>query len=100
LGDDLSAHSWNKVKAILNELEPRMHDEAAQAARLATNLKTRMSGKLSDDVEVTARAILLYDAELGPRLAEAILRIVKEQKTEETALDDAAAYETLSARVH
>ena len=45
-------------------------DEAA--AKLAGNLVSRMTNTLSNDPEVTARALWLYDRDLCPTLVDAL----------------------------
>src|SRR6267378_753626 len=56
LGADLRAHAWNKVNGVLLDLTPKEWDMNDAAAKLARNLVSRMTSKLSDDPEVTARA--------------------------------------------
>jgi hypothetical protein len=97
LGTELGAHAWNKVKEVVNDITPKQHDIDAAAAKLAKNRVTRMTTKLSDDPQVTARALWLYDPKLCPQLVEALQAHIKEQETEEQRLADEAAYEDLHA---
>jgi hypothetical protein len=68
LGADLRAHTWSKVNGVLLDLSPKQWDTNEAAVRLARNLATRMTNKLSEDAEVTARALWLYDPELCAKL--------------------------------
>jgi hypothetical protein len=97
LGPDLRRHSWQKVKAVLLDVTPREWDMNDAAAKLARNLVTRMTTKLSEDPEVTARALWLYDRDLCPRLIEALQEHMKSEMEEERDLEDQAAYEGLEA---
>jgi hypothetical protein len=46
------------------ELEPAKIDIEARAGSLARSIRSRLQGKLSQDPEVTARALAIYDPEL------------------------------------
>lgn len=96
LGADLRAHAWNKVNGVLLDLTSKEWDMNGDAAKLARNLTTRMTSKLSEDPEVTARALWLYDRDLCPKLVEALQDYIREQETEERNLEDQAAYEKLN----
>lgn len=85
LGADLRVHSWNKVKEVLLDLSPHEVDENAAAANLSRNLRTRMTNKLSEDPEVTARALWLYDRDLCPKLVEALQQHIRERQQIEKA---------------
>jgi hypothetical protein len=98
LGADLSIYSWNKVKEVKNDLTPREWDLNDAAARLAANLVKRMTDKLSEDPEVTARALWLYDRDLCPQLIHALRRYVESEEQAERELEEEAAYERLAAR--
>lgn len=97
LGKDLRVHSWSKVNGITLDLTPKEWDMNNAAAKLARNLVTRMTNKLSDDPEVTARALWLYDRDLCPRLIVALQEYMKESLKEERNLEDQAAYEKVGA---
>ncbi|MCK1329102.1 ParB-like nuclease domain-containing protein [Bradyrhizobium sp. CW9] len=83
LGPDLRRHSWNKVKTVLLDLAPKEWDMNDAAAKLARNLVTRMTTKLSDDPEVTARALWLYDRDLCPNLVRALQEVMRSEKEAE-----------------
>jgi hypothetical protein len=53
------------------------------AAKLARNLVTRMTTKLSDDPEVTARALWLYNRDLCPDLVKALQKVMKSEREAE-----------------
>ncbi|UWU69141.1 hypothetical protein [Bradyrhizobium sp. NC92] len=89
-GTDLRAHTWNKVNGVLLDLTPKEWDVNDAAAKLSRALVTRMTTKLSEDPEVTARALWLYDRDLCPQLIEALQRHVRSQQEAE---EDEAAYE-------
>jgi hypothetical protein len=97
LGPDLRRHPWSKVNRVLLDLTPKEWDMNDAAAKLARNLVTRMTTKLSDDPEVTARALWLYDRDLCPKLIEALQEHMRSEEETERALEDEAAYERLSA---
>jgi hypothetical protein len=97
LGPDLRVHSWNRVKEVKNDLTPKEWDMNSAAAKLASNLVKRMTTKLSEDPEVTARALWLYDRDLCPKLIEALQAHVNAEETEERDLEDRAAYDRLEA---
>jgi hypothetical protein len=82
---------------VLLDLTPKEWDMNEAAAKLARNLVTRMTTKLSDDPEVTARALWLYDRDLCPKLIEALQEHMRSEEEEERDLEDKAAYERLEA---
>ena len=96
LGADLRAHTWSKVNGVLLDLTTKEWDANDAAARLANNMSLRLTNKLSEDPEVTARALWLYDRDLCPKLIEALQHHMREQQTEERDLEDQAAYEKLN----
>jgi hypothetical protein len=96
-GSDLRRHTWSEVNRVLLDLTPREWDMNDAAAKLARNLVTRMTTKLSEDPEVTARALWLYDRELCPKLIEALQEHMRSEEEEERDLEDKAAYERLEA---
>jgi ParB-like nuclease family protein len=95
LGADLRVHAWSKVNRILLDLSPKQWDMNDAAARLANNITLRLTNKLSEDPEVTARALWLYDRDMYPALIEALQKHMREQQDEERDLEDRAAYEEL-----
>ena len=96
LGADLRAHAWNKVNGVLLDLTAKEWDMNDDAAKLARNITMRLTNKLSEDPEVTARALWLYDRDLCPKLIAALQEYIREQETEERDLEDQAAYEKLN----
>jgi hypothetical protein len=96
LGADLRVHPWNKVNGVTLDLTPKEWDMNDAAAKLAKNLYTRMTDKLSEDPEVTARALWLYDRDMCPKLIEALRERLRSDAEEERDLADQAAYEELN----
>lgn len=96
LGSDLRAHSWSKVNRVLLDLTPTEWNMNDDAARLAGSISRRLTNTLSEDPEVTARALWLYDRDLCPKLFEALQGYMREQEAEERSLEDQAAYEKLN----
>ncbi|MBR0971875.1 ParB/RepB/Spo0J family partition protein [Bradyrhizobium japonicum] len=92
LGPDLRRFSWNKVKTVLLDITPREWDMNEEAAKLARNLVMRMTTKLSDDPEVTARALWLYNRHLCPMLVEALQAVMRSEQEAERDLEDQEAY--------
>ena len=76
LGHDLRAHSWNKVHGVAVGLSPKQENLNDAAAKLSRNLTTRMTNTLSNDAEVTAQALWLYDRDLCPALVDALQRCI------------------------
>lgn len=72
LGADLSMHPWSKVNRVRLDLSPKEQSAHDAAAKLARQLYTRMTTTLSNDPEVTARALWLYDRDLCPKLMKAL----------------------------
>ncbi|MBP0111339.1 ParB/RepB/Spo0J family partition protein [Bradyrhizobium vignae] len=97
LGPDLRVHPWNKVKSVLNDITPKEWDLNEAAAKLARNLVMRMTTKLSEDPEVTAQALWLYNRDQYPKLVEAMQAYLRGQQEAERAEEDEAAYERLEA---
>jgi hypothetical protein len=99
LGTDLRRHAWNKVKQVVLDLTPKEWDMNDDAAKMARNLTLRMTNKLSEDPEVTARALWLYDRDLCPKLIEALQVHMRGEQETERALEDQAAYEEINEAV-
>jgi hypothetical protein len=99
LGDDLRKHSWNKVHGVAVGLTPKQSNLNEAAAKLARNLTTRMTTKLSEDPEVTAHALWLYDRDLCPALLDALQRRIDKEAKGEQGDEDQAAYEELEERM-
>jgi hypothetical protein len=98
LGHDLRKHSWNKVHGVAVGLTPKEANIDDAAAKLSRNLTTRMTTKLSEDPEVTAHALWLYDRDLCLLLVDALQRCIKEKTKAERGDEDQASYEDLEAR--
>jgi hypothetical protein len=89
----LRHHKWSEVNRVLLDLTPKEWDINDAAAKLARNLVTRMTTKLSENPEVTARALWLYDREMCPELIEALKKHVESEVQAESELEAQAAYE-------
>jgi ParB-like nuclease domain len=87
LGTDLRVHPWAKVNGVLLDLTPKEWDQDEAAAKLARALVTRLTDRLSNDPEVTAKALWLYDRDLCPKLVEALQARI--QSDEEDLRDEA-----------
>ena len=95
LGADLSTHTWSKVNGVFLGLNSKEFDANDAAARLANNMSQRLTNKLSESPEVTARALWLYDRDLCPKLIEALQDHMREQEAEERDVEHQGAYEKL-----
>jgi hypothetical protein len=95
-GPDLGAQPWTKVNMEWLEMTPEEWSLEAAAASLARNINKRMTTMLSENPEVTARALWLYNRELCPKLVEALQAHMKAQEEDERAAEDQAAYERLN----
>jgi ParB-like chromosome segregation protein Spo0J len=71
-GADLRVHSWAKVNRVILDLTPKEWNVDDAAAKLSGQLSRRMTNLLSNDPEVTARALWLYDRDMCPTLVEAL----------------------------
>jgi hypothetical protein len=63
--------SWYSAKLAALGLAPEKIDEQEQAERLARRMRARLDDLLSRDVNITARALRLYDPELPKKLTAA-----------------------------
>ncbi len=95
LGKDLRRYSWSKVNGVTLDLMPKEWDMNDEAAKLARGLVTRMTNRLSEDPEVTARALWLYDRDLCPKLIEALQAHVRDALEAERDLEDQAFQERI-----
>jgi hypothetical protein len=89
----LRHYKWSEVNRVLLDLTPREWDIDDAAAKLARNLVTRMTTKLSENPEVTARALWLYDRDLCPQLIEALQKHIGSESEAERNLEEQADYE-------
>jgi hypothetical protein len=64
--------SWTSVRLEWVNATPAKVDLEKKAGTLAMQIRARMEGRLSDDPEVTARALAIYDPELPALLVKAI----------------------------
>jgi hypothetical protein len=90
LGPHLSTYSWSRVRAEWVGLTPVEWSLEEAAAKLARNLSKRMTNTLSENPEVTARALWNYDPHMCSGLVAALDRVVKQEtskETQEAALD-------------
>jgi hypothetical protein len=69
LGAQLSQVTWTRAKMTRDGITPGQIDKHEEAVKLAKVLTSRMHSKLSEDPEVTARALALYDRYLPEPLA-------------------------------
>jgi hypothetical protein len=83
LGPDLRVHPWAKVNGVLLDLTPKEWDQNEAAAKLARALVTRLTDRLSNDPEVTAQALWLYDRDLCPKLVEALRARIQSEEDDE-----------------
>jgi hypothetical protein len=95
LGPDLRIHTWNRVNRVLLDLSPKEFNASEAAAKLSGQLTRRMTNKLSEDPEVTAQALWLYDREAYPKLLEAMQHHLRSQQEAERAEADQGAYGSL-----
>lgn len=92
LGPDLRIHTWWKVNQVLRDISPKEFDASEAAAKLSGQLTRRMTNKLSEDPEVTAQALWLYDRETYPQLLEAMQQHLRSQQEAERAEEEQGAY--------
>ena len=90
LGGNLQESTWSNARMAYLNVEPREADAQAQAAKLARNIRARLTNKLSLDPDITARALALYDPELPKPLLEALrnLRGPTEEDVEQGGVDE------------
>jgi hypothetical protein len=91
LGPDLRRHTWTAVNRTYRDLKPEEQNKADYAAKLANLLNRRMTNLLSNDPEVTAQALWLYDEDLCPALVDALQRRIESEAR--NARNDAAQAE-------
>ncbi|MBI5322736.1 ParB/RepB/Spo0J family partition protein [Bradyrhizobium sp.] len=96
-GADLTRHTWSDVNRVRLDLTPKEWDINDAAAKLAKNLVTRMTTKLSDDPEVTARALWLYDRDMCPKLITALEAQIRKTEQDEKAEAGLQALEAMGA---
>jgi hypothetical protein len=87
LGSDLSKYPWSKVNSVRLDLSPKQENLDDFAAKLSGQLNSRMPILRTANPEATARALWLFDADLCPKLSEA-LRAVVAEKLYEQAMED------------
>jgi hypothetical protein len=68
----LRQHKWSEVNRVLLDLTPTEWSAHDAAVKLSRNLTMRMTDKLSENPEVTAEALWLYDRTMCPELVEAL----------------------------
>jgi hypothetical protein len=83
------------VKGAAVGYTPQQWNADDAAAKLSRQLTTRMTDTLSNDPEVTAQALWLYDRDMCLALADALQRRIEKEAKGEQALEDQAAYEEL-----
>lgn len=98
LGPSLATYSWSLVRSEWVGLTPGQWSLEEAAAKLARNLSKRMTNTLSENPEVTAMALWIYDRDMYPNLIQALQKHMKEQATEERDLADQAAYEAVGVQ--
>ena len=86
----LREHKWSEVNRVLLDLTPTAWSSHEAAVKLSRNLTTRMTNKLSENPEVTAEALWLYDRTMCPELVEALKKVIESEGKAEK-LDEAQA---------
>jgi hypothetical protein len=67
LGAPITEKSWSLARLAYEGAEQKKIGIEERAGRLARNIRSRLEDRLSEDPEVTARALAIYDPELpGP----------------------------------
>ena len=85
----LKPHKWSEVNRVLLDLTPAEWNAHDAAAKLSRNLTMRMTNKLSQNPEVTAEALWLYDRAICPELVEALKKVIEsEGKAEQLEAQD------------
>lgn len=103
---DIDNARWSNVRtAYLNLEPPAPWDAQEAAAKLARALNKRLTNKLSQNPDVTARALFMYDRDLPAPLVEALQRVIAERAKETQVEGDATrqamdeeAYDLLNGR--
>lgn len=86
----LREHKWSAVNRVLLDLTPTEWNAHDAAVKLSRNLTMRMTNKLSENPEVTAEALWLYDRTMCPELVEALKkRIGSEGEAEKLEAQEA-----------
>jgi hypothetical protein len=83
LGSNLDTYSWSRVRAAWIGLTPGEWSIEEDAAKLARILSNRLTNKLSQNPEVTARALWIYDPDLCRNLVEALQNHMLDQAEKE-----------------
>jgi ParB-like nuclease domain len=74
LDGPITEKSWSLARLTYKEAKPAEIDIEQRAGVLARRMNSRLEGKLSEDPEVTARALAIYDPELPTPLTIALLK--------------------------
>jgi hypothetical protein len=91
---DLEKHKWTEVNRVLLDLTPTEWNAHDAAVKLSRNLTLRMTNTLSENPEVTAEALWLYDRTMCPELVEALKGRIRSAEEAEKLEAQAAHEET------
>lgn len=80
----LASVTWAHARMVYVDAEPRELDAHDQAAKLANVMRNKLTDLLSRDPRVTARALVIYDADLASALVKELQAVA-----DETARDEA-----------
>lgn len=95
LRGDIKQVSWQEARAAYTHMSPAEWDHVKAAEKLATQLRRRMEGRLSENVVVTALALQRYDEDLPRRLLGALKELMADQEEQEGAREEADESEDL-----
>jgi hypothetical protein len=73
LGVKIEESAWSLARLTYEGAERKQIGIEERAGRLARRIRSRLENTLSEDPEVTARALAIYDPELPTPLTEALL---------------------------
>jgi hypothetical protein len=88
LGKPLKSATWGDARMAFIGATPRQRDQHERAGKLAGVMRSRMADKLSEDFEVTARALYIYDATLPAALIVELEKVLREEALEDGDADD------------
>jgi hypothetical protein len=80
MGDRLERVGWATARRAYLSLDQQEFDADRKAHTLAWEIRRRLEGRLSDDPEITARALRYYDRELIEPLSAALRTLVDGQR--------------------
>jgi hypothetical protein len=83
LGAPLHEVTWTRARMTRDGITPGQIDKHEEALKLSRVLSSRLHGKLSEDPEVTARALALYDRYLPQPLVSELNKFTQKVNGEE-----------------